>query len=103
MVDVRYKVRWDKAALNELAKIYAYILEDSYQNVQAVRRKIFELAASLEKDPKRYKPDNLRIDNNMDFRAVEVYRFRITFYVDEENKTVNILRVRSTMQEPLNH
>lgn len=73
-------------AWKQLAEIYAYILEDSYQNAHAVRRKILEQVAGLKKDPKRYNPDKLRLDNNKDFRAMEVYKFRISFYVNEENK-----------------
>jgi len=101
MVNADYKVVWSKTALKQFAEIYAYILEDSYQNAQAVRKKMLEQVAGLNKDPKSYNPDKLRLDNNGDFRAFEVYKFRVTFYVDEENKIVNILRVRSTKQEPL--
>jgi len=96
-----YKVIWDQNALNQLADIYAYILEDSYQNAETVKHKILGLTAGLAINPKRYKPDKLRLDSNPDFRALEVYKFRITFYINEDNMTVNVLRVRSIRQEPL--
>lgn len=95
-----YKVLWDQNALNQLADIYAYIFEESYQKAETVKHKILALTAGLATNPKRYKPDKLRLDNNPDFRACEIYKFRITFYISD-NMTVNVLRIRSIRQEPL--
>ena len=101
MVEVNYRVIWDQNAVNQLAEIYAFILENSYQNAQSVRQKIFGVTAGLTQDPRRYNADKLRLDHNPDFRAVEIYKYRITFYINEDEKTVNILRVRSIRQDPL--
>ncbi|MCF2442872.1 type II toxin-antitoxin system RelE/ParE family toxin [Dyadobacter sp. CY345] len=100
MVD-HYSVVWDKNALEHLSEIYHHILKDSYQNAQKVRLKILEQTAQLKEEPWRHNADKLRLDKNPAFRAFEIYRFRITYYINKDAKSVSILRVRSTWQEPL--
>lgn len=103
MVEKVYSLVWDTKALAQFNEAYQYIRKDSYQNAQKVKRGIVETVRGLTKDPRRYQPDKLRIDKNPDFRSFELYRIRVTYFIDETNATVNILRVRSTWQEPLEH
>ena len=103
MVEDVYRVIWDRQALNQMAEIYDYILQDSIQNAQIVRQKILNQTARLAKNPWRYNSDKLRLDKDSRFRAFELYKFRITFFVNEDSKTVIVLRVRSTWRDPLTY
>lgn len=103
MVESIYRVVWDAQALDQLAEIYDYISQDSIQNAQIIRRKIIDQTAGLAKNPWRHNPDKLRLDNDPKFRAFELYRFRITFFVNEDTKSVVVLRVRSVWQDPLGY
>lgn len=101
MVNEKYQIRWDHHALIQFKEIYVYIRKDSYQSAQKVKRKILEMIGNLKLEPRRYHPDKFRIDGNKDFRSFEVYNIRVTYFIDKDNKTVNILRVRGTRKDPL--
>lgn len=103
MVEKVYAIVWDVKALMQFNEAYQYIRKDSYQNAQKVKRGIVDAANGLAKDPRRYQPDKLRLDRNPDFRSFELYRIRVSYFIDEANSTVSILRIRSTWQEPLEH
>jgi plasmid stabilization system protein ParE len=103
MVEKVYAIVWDVKALMQFNEAYQYIRKDSYQNAQKVKHGIVETVKGLAKDPRRYQPDKFRLDKNPDFRSFELYRIRVTYYIDEDRTTVKILRVRSTWQEPFEH
>ncbi|MCE7058853.1 type II toxin-antitoxin system RelE/ParE family toxin [Dyadobacter sp. CY343] len=103
MVDEAYTVVWDKIAVSQLREIYLYIRNSSYQNATSVRDQIIENVSKLKANPRRYNADKLRIDCNPDFRAFETQKIRISYYINESTKTVNIIRVRSVRQKPFDH
>lgn len=98
---VSYQVVWDKPALAQLKQAYEYIRLDSVKNAIKVRDEILARAASLFQHPLRFPSDKLRLDNNPDFRAFELHRYRVSYYIDKPNSKVVVLRVRHTSQEPL--
>ena len=102
MVEI-YKVIWDKPAVNQLKSTCQKIREDSLQHTEKFRSAILTKASSLNKNPYRYPADKFRKDKDTCYRAVEVLKQRITYYIDEPDRKVIILRVRSVRQEPLEY
>lgn len=103
MVNGNYEIRWDTIALIQFKEIFVYIRKDSYQNALMVKRKILECVTNLKSKPRRYAPDKFRTDGNEAFRSFEVFKIRVTYFIDDANHLVNIIRVRSTRQEPLSY
>ncbi|SDF02194.1 ParE toxin of type II toxin-antitoxin system, parDE [Dyadobacter soli] len=103
MVDRQYDVRWDTVALIQFKEIFVYIRKDSYQNALKVKKKILECIAKIKAEPMRFGPDKFRIDHNEAFRSFEVYNIRVTYFIDDVDYSVNIIRVRSTRQEPISY
>lgn len=91
MVD-NYQIQWDTTALIQFKEIFVYIRKDSYQNALKVKKKISECVANLKSEPRRNTPDKFRIDGDEAFRSFEVYN---TYVIDDINRKVNIIRVRS--------
>ena len=96
-----YKVIWDNLAKKELKEALKYIQRDSLQSAEKIKKDIIEKTHSLCQQPLRYAADKFRIDRDVKFRAVEVKKFRISYYINEPSKEVFILRIRNTKQEPL--
>lgn len=103
MVKKHYEVRWDTVALIQFKEIFVYIRKDSYQNALKIKKKILECITVLKSEPRRYNPDKFRIDGNEAFRSFEVYNLRVTYFIDDINHIVNVIRVRSVRQEPLSY
>jgi plasmid stabilization system protein ParE len=98
-----YRVLWDKAALGQLQETYKYIYKDSPQNAATVRESILAKAASLSGHPRKYGADKLRKDGDLDYRAFELHHYRVSYYIDEAEAVIMIIRVRHTSQEPLEY
>lgn len=102
MVEI-FTVIWDKPALEKLQEEYEYIKEDSLQNAEKVKAEILSKAASLNQNPYKYPKDKFKKNDNLFFRAFEIYHYRISYYIDEKTKEIIVLRVRSTHQKPLKY
>ncbi|ACT96047.1 type II toxin-antitoxin system RelE/ParE family toxin [Dyadobacter fermentans] len=103
MVNKHYQILWDTVALVQFKEIFVYIRKDSYQNALKVKNRIVKCVDNLKSEPRRYKPDQFRLDGDKAFRSFEVYNIRITYFIDDANLKVNIIRVWSTKQEPLTY
>lgn len=101
MVNKHYEVRWDTIALIQFKEIFVYIRKDSYHNALKVKKKILECIVNLKSEPRRYTQDRFRLDQNEAFRSFEAYNIRVTYFIDDINHKVDIIRVRSIRQEPL--
>lgn len=75
-----------------------HIALDSIQQAEKVRLTILLKVARLATHPAVYPPDKYKKDNNGNFRAFELYRYRISYY--ESATEIRILRVRHTSREP---
>lgn len=95
MVKKHYQIRWDTVALVQFKEIFVYIRKDSYQNALKIKRKVLECIENLKSEPRRYTSYKFRIDGNEAFGSFEVYNLRITYFVDDNNYMVNIIRVRA--------
>jgi plasmid stabilization system protein ParE len=92
------EVRWPPRAQNQLENACKYILQDSYQNAEKVRADILESTRKLATNPEMYPPDKYRKNNDGSFRAYELHRYRIAYWVTK--KEIIITRVRHTSMEP---
>lgn len=93
------KISWDKQALHYFRKAIQYIRNDSPQNADKVKNEILEKISELSKRPEIHNPDKYKINNNGSYRAFELHRFRVSYFV-KDNEII-IARVRNTNQEPL--
>jgi plasmid stabilization system protein ParE len=55
----------------------------------------------IAKTPEMFEADQLRLDQNKQFRTFTSYSYRVTYYV--EAHLIFILRVRHTSMEPLEY
>jgi plasmid stabilization system protein ParE len=102
MVEQSYlPIVWDTGAKRQLQEAYLKILEDSYQGAVRVRDVILEAVDKIPKNPYRYPADKLKYNNPGNYRAFELYSYRIAYKVTDEN--IQILRVRHIKREPLNY
>ncbi|WP_281234736.1 type II toxin-antitoxin system RelE/ParE family toxin [Flavobacterium gelatinilyticum] len=94
------EVIWSKTALNQLEKIYFHILKESKsRNVtNKVIDTIYNSAAILQSSSEIYELDEMKIDNNGNYRAYEIYSYRISYKTTQ--KEIHILRVRHTSRNP---
>jgi plasmid stabilization system protein ParE len=92
------EIRWPLRAQNQLAKAYEYILMDSYQNADKVKKDILNSTRHLAANPEMYPPDKYRKNNYGSFRAYELHHYRSAYQITE--KEIIIVRVRHTGMEP---
>ena len=71
------------------------------QNADKVKKEILRKISELLKRPEIHNPDKYKLNNSGDYRAFEVYRLRIAYFVKKDK--IIITRVRSTDQEPLSY
>ena len=101
MVKHPLPVRWDSFAFLQLQSIVDYIRLESPGGATRVSAKILSAIKELRDNPGKYPPDKLRQDKDKNFRAFEVYHYRITYYIAKDH--IRIIRVRHTGREPLIH
>ena len=92
------EVIWPKTVQDQLAKAYKYILKDSNQNAEKVRKDILASTHKLVANPEIYPLDKYRKNNDGSFRAYELHRYRIAYRITE--KQIIIVRVRHSKRIP---
>lgn len=101
MVKNKLKIIIDNEAKHALREAYNYIKKDSLQNAEKVKSKMLASINELIKNPEKYAPDKYRFDNDISYRAYEIYKYRITYHVSSEE--VRIVRIRHTKMNPLEY
>ena len=96
-------VIWSKLSLKHLESIHSYILDESGSLITAdkVIDQIIESSQILSKQPEINLPGRYKPNNNVNYRAYEVYSYRIAYRILKDK--VIILRVCHTSREPLKH
>jgi plasmid stabilization system protein ParE len=92
------RIDWDRQALRPFNKAILYIAADSVENAENVRADIIEKIEALVPNPEKYPPDKYKIENDGNYRAFELHRLRVAYFVGVE--VIRILRVRHTGREP---
>jgi plasmid stabilization system protein ParE len=94
-------VRWSKAAAAQLKTVYNYIKKDSLQNALKVRDDIVKLSQSLTSNPEMYPPDKFKLNNDGCYRAVEIYHYRLSYKILQNE--ILIVRLRHTAMSPIEY
>jgi plasmid stabilization system protein ParE len=92
------KISWDTQALQQFNAAINYIARDSLQGAEKVRKDILKKVDRLQMHPTLYNPDKYKKNNDGNFRAFELYHYRVSYYVSSIE--IRILRVRHTSMEP---
>jgi plasmid stabilization system protein ParE len=101
MVDKKLKVVIDTEAKRSLREAYEYICRESFQNAEKVKAAILYSIKELIKNPEHHAPDKYRFDNDIAYRAYEIYKYRVTYHVSAEE--IRIIRIRHTKMVPLEY
>ncbi|HRE50824.1 MAG TPA: type II toxin-antitoxin system RelE/ParE family toxin [Flavitalea sp.] len=101
MVERALKVIIDNEAKAQLRQAYNYISKESPQNAQKVKTKILSSIKELISNPKKHAADKYRLNNDGSFRAYELYKYRITYHVSDQQ--IRVIRVRHTKMNPLEY
>jgi len=91
-------ISWDKQALQQFNAAIKYIALDSVQAAEKVRHDILKKIDGLKTHPGFYNPDKYKKNNDGNFRAFELYHYRLSYYVSSTE--IRILRIRHTAMEP---
>ncbi len=94
-------VIWSKSAKIQLQKAFNYILKDSPQNAEKIIGEIIDLTISLPRHPEACPRDKYKKNNNGSYRAFEVYHYRISYRII--NNDIHIVRMRHTSMSPLSY
>lgn len=95
---VKRKIEIEDTAKLQLKQAYEYIRKDSLQNAEKVREKILRNIKALASNPEQHPKDKFCINNNKNFRAFEIYKYRITYFVTDDK--IIIVRIRHTKMNP---
>lgn len=94
------EIIWSKTALNQLEKIYFYLLKESKSN--SISNKVIDViynsTSILRTNWEIYELDEMKLSNNGTYRAFEIYSYRISYKVAA--KAIHILRIRHTSRNP---
>jgi plasmid stabilization system protein ParE len=91
----------DNKAKVHLNKLYKYIRKDSYQNAEMVPNRIVESIMSLSTKWEQHPPDKYRKIKDVNYRAYEILKYRITYHFID-NKIL-VTRIRHTKMTPLHY
>lgn len=95
------KVIWSTSAKQQLKEIYQFIKNDSVQNAELVKLKIFQSTNDLILQPEKHPADKFKTNNDGSFRAFVTFKYRISYRITEAH--ILILRVRNTKMKPENY
>lgn len=94
------EIVWTETALNQLEGIFFYLLDKtkSITVAEKVVDAIYNSVAVLKYKSEIYELDEMKHHNDVNFRALEIYSYRISYKI-EENK-IFIARVRHASRNP---
>lgn len=94
------EIIWSRTAQNQLEKIYSYLYKETKsKNIpNKVIESIYNSTAILSTNWEIYELDEMKIPSDKNYRAYEIYNYRITYKITL--KEIQILRIRHTSQNP---
>lgn len=94
------EIIWSITAQNQLEKIYFHLFKETKsKNIpNKVIDIIYNSVSILSTNWEIYELDEMKISNNGDYRAYEIYSYRISYKV--KSKEIHILRIRHTSRNP---
>ena len=94
-------VIWTARAKDQLRSVYKHIAKDSILQADKVFDEIKASANKTTTNPERYPPDKYKTNNKGNYRAYEIYRYRISYRITKQ--TIYVVRLRSTDKNPKNY
>ena len=94
------EIIWSETAQNQLKKIYTYLSKKS-KSVDISNKiidKIYNSVTILSTNWEIYELDEMKISNKGNYRAFEIYSYRITYKLTI--KQIQILRIMHTSRNP---
>lgn len=101
MVKKHLKIIIANEAKKQLREAFSYISKDSEQNAVKVNVAILNSIKDLIFFPEKYPPDKYKLNNDGKFRAYELYKYRISYHISDEQ--ITIIRVRHVRMNPLQY
>jgi plasmid stabilization system protein ParE len=101
MVKGKLKLVIDNEAKIQLREAYNYIKKESVQNAKKISNEIVDSIKDLIKNPEKHSIDKYRLNNDGSYRAYEIHKYRITYYLSHQQITV--IRIRHTKMNPLEY
>ncbi len=77
-------ILWDRKAKEHIDEIYEYIAKDSTDAAIYVKKKLVELAHSLNDFPEKYSKEEYLADEPEDYRSVSKWSYKIIFEITDE-------------------
>ena len=78
------KIIWDNAAKQFLKEALKYIRQDAPGNATHIAKTIRLKTEELPAHPERYPLDKYRLNNTGNYRAFELYGFRISYFTGNQ-------------------
>ena len=95
----RHKIIWEDSALDYLVEQLEYVSQMSEDAPSIIKKGILKNIQSVKANPYVFEADKFKADNDGSYRAFVVYSYRVSYHITE--KSVNIIRVRHTSQDPV--
>jgi len=94
-MDSKYKVRVSAAAKDDLDEIFTYFAEKLYTEKSAdkLMAEFQRMTLSLDENPQRFSYSLDPVLAQKGYRRALVRKYVILFLIDEETKTVSVMRV----------
>ncbi len=94
------KIIWSKTSLNQLEKIHSHLFKKlKSKNIpNKVIDVIYNSVSILNTNWEIYELDEMKIPNHVNYRAYEIYSYRISYKIT--SKEIHILRIRHTSRNP---
>lgn len=99
----RFKIIWDRNALDDFKDILDFVLKQSPQAPKIVKDAIISRLDGLKTNVLVCEIDKLKDPQNKDFRAFVVYSYRLTYQIKYEAREIRVIRIRHTSREPFGY
>jgi addiction module RelE/StbE family toxin len=94
------EIVWTETAQNQLEDIYFYLLEitKSESLPEKIVETIYNSVSILKSNSEIYEWDEMKQPNTKDYRAYEIYNYRVSYKITDH--LIYILRIRHTSRNP---
>jgi plasmid stabilization system protein ParE len=86
------KISWSKESIQQIVSAIEYIRQDSDKNADSIYDKIILRLIKVANNPGMCPPDRYKRRNNGKFRAFTIFRYRVSYRIEDEG--IRILRIR---------
>jgi addiction module RelE/StbE family toxin len=94
------EIVWTETAQNQLEDIYFYLLEITKSDSlpEKIVETIYNSVSILKSNSEIYEWDEIKQPNTKDYRAYEIYNYRVSYKITDN--FIFILRIRHTSRNP---